>query len=283
MSSIIGPASFKLFGVLPTVALSFIIPVVGVGLFAYIMARRLAPLVRANPDSRFGNIPARVKNLALVWLAQIRQPRYMMAGVIHIVIFAGFLILSIRSTSLVIIGMADGFVLPGFDGTLGAIYNFLKDYAATFVLIACIAAAVRRGIIKPKRYAVPEKYGKDHTAEAVFVLGIISTLMISESLFEASEIVYAVQQTGQHHFIAPLSLTWIFTSLLSGASLGFLQGMHIVMYYVHDLTFFFFLCSTKKMIRKRTMASIRMPITGHRAPNGSATTFENNLIYLNNY
>ena len=27
------------------------------------------------------------------------------------------------------------------------------------------------------------------------------------------------------------------------------------------------------------MASIRMPITGHSAPNGSATTFENNLIY----
>ena len=242
MSSIIGPASYQLFGFFPMVILSFLLPIVGIGLFAYIMARRTAPLVRAAPDNRFDRIPLRIKNLFLVWLGQIRQPRYMLAGVLHIVIFAGFLVLSVRSTSLVIIGIKDGFVLPGFDGILGVIYNFFKDYAATGVLIACIVAAVRRGIYKPARYAVPEKYGHDHTAEAVFVLGIISTLMISESLFEASELAYALQETGKSHFVAPFSLVWIETKLLSGASLGFLQGLHIFMYYVHDLAFFFFLC-----------------------------------------
>ena len=242
MSSIVGPASYQLFGFFPMVILSFILPVIGIGLFAYIMARRVAPLVRANPDSRFDRIPERVVNLALVWLAQIRQPRYMLAGVLHIMIFAGFLVLSIRSSSLVIVGMSDGFVLPGFDGIIGAIYNFFKDYAATGVLIACIAAAVRRGIYRPARYAVPEKYGKDHTSEAVFVLGIISTLMISESLFEASELAYAFQETGTAHFVAPLSLVWIFKSILSSAPLGFLQGLHVFMYYVHDVSFFFFLC-----------------------------------------
>ncbi|WP_299976595.1 (Fe-S)-binding protein [Desulfobacula sp.] len=238
MASIIGPASFKFFGIFPAVILSFILPVIGIGLFSYIMARRIAPLVRANPDSRFDQIGKRVKNLILVWLGQIRQPRYMLAGVLHIVIFAGFLILSIRSTSLVIVGFSDGFVVPGFGGLLGDIYNFFKDYAATCVLIACIIAAVRRGIFKPKRYAVPEKYGKDHTAEAVFVLGIIATLMISESLFEASELAY----TGHEHFLAPLSLVWIFKGILSSAPQNVLQGLHIFTYFVHDLTFFFFLC-----------------------------------------
>ncbi|MCG8530436.1 MAG: (Fe-S)-binding protein, partial [Desulfovibrionales bacterium] len=202
----------------------------------------MAPLVRAAPDSRLNNLPARAKNLAVVWLGQIRQPRYMLAGVLHIVIFFGFLVLSIRSSSLVVIGMSDGFVLPGFDGLLGSVYNFLKDYAATFVFVACVIAAIRRGIFKPKRYAVPEKYGKDHTAEAVFVLGIICTLMLSESLFEASEIAYGLQQGGEKHFLAPLSLVWVFSSMLSGASLTFLQGLHIFMYFLHDLTFFFFLC-----------------------------------------
>ena len=242
MTSIIGPASFKFFGIFPAVILSFVLPVIGIGLFAYIMARRVAPLVRANPDSRFDQIGKRVKNLIIVWLGQIRQPRYMLAGVLHIFIFAGFLILSIRSTSLVIVGFSDGFVLPGFGGPLGSIYNFIKDYAATFVLIACIIAAVRRGIFKPKRYAVPENYGKDHTAEAVFVLGIIATLMISESLFEASELAYEFQHTGIEHFLAPLSLVWIFKGILSSASPNILQGLHIFTYFVHDLTFFFFLC-----------------------------------------
>lgn len=242
MTSIIGPASYKLFGIFPTAILSFILPVIGIGLFAYIMARRFAPLVRANPDYRFNQIFDRVKNLIVIWLGQIRQPRYMLAGVLHIFIFAGFLILSIRSSSLVIIGFSDGFVLPGFDGRIGAIYNFFKDYAATFVLVACIIAAYRRGVIKPKRYAVPENIGKDHTAEAVFVLGVISTLMISESLFEASEIAYEFQHTGQEHFLAPLSLVWIFKVMLASAPQNFLQGLHIVTYFIHDLAFFFFLC-----------------------------------------
>lgn len=242
MSMIIAPADYLLFGFFPTVIFSFLLPVIGVGVFTYIMARRIAPLVRANPDYRFNNIPERIKNLIVVWLGQIRQPRYMQAGVLHIIIFAGFLILSIRSTSLVIIGLDDGFVLPGLDGSLGAVYNFIKDYAATAVLVACIMAAYRRGIKKPARYAVPEKYGHDHTAEAIFVLGLIATLMISESMFEATAVAYNHQVLGEAHFLAPFSLVWIFSKILGFASLEFLQGLHIIMYYVHDFTFFFFLC-----------------------------------------
>jgi Fe-S oxidoreductase len=239
---IIAPADYLLFGFFPTVIFSFLLPVIGVGLFTYIIARRIAPLVRANPDYRFDNIPERIKNLIVVWLGQVRQPRYMLAGVLHIIIFAGFLILSIRSTSLVIIGMSDGFVLPGLDGSLGTVYNVMKDYAATAVLVACIIAAYRRGIKKPARYAVPEKYGHDHTAEAVFVLGIIATLMISESMFDASAVAYNDQTLGNAHFPAIFSLAWIFAKILGFASLESLQGLHIIMYYVHDVTFFFFLC-----------------------------------------
>ena len=242
MTSIIGPASYKFFGIFPAALLSFILPVIGIGLFAYIMARRIAPLVRANPDDRFDHIGKRIRNLIVIWLGQFRQPRYMLAGVLHIVIFAGFLILSVRSLSLVIIGFSDGFVFPGLGGGLGLVYNFIKDYAATFVLLACMVAAVRRGIFKPKRYAVPEKYGKDHTAEAVFVLGVISTLMISESLFEATEAAFEFQKTGEIHFLAPLTLVWIFKIMLSSVSLNVLQGLHIFVYYIHDLAFFFFLC-----------------------------------------
>ncbi|MFA5905449.1 MAG: (Fe-S)-binding protein [Desulfobacula sp.] len=242
MTSIIGPASYKFFGIFPAALLSFVLPIIGIGLFVYIMARRIAPLVRANPDNRFDHIGKRIENLIVIWLGQMRQPRYMLAGVLHIVIFAGFLILSVRSISLVIIGFSDGFVLPGLGGGLGLIYNFIKDYAATFVLLACIAAAVRRGIFKPKRYAVPEKYGKDHTAEAVFVLGVISTLMISESLFEATEAAFEFQKTGEAHFLAPLTLVWLFKIMLSSVSLNVLQGLHIFVYYIHDLAFFFFLC-----------------------------------------
>jgi Fe-S oxidoreductase len=89
---------------------------------------------------------------------------------------------------------------------------------------------------------VPARYGKDHTAEALFVLGLISTLMISESLFEASSVA-ANTQAGLHvEWLAPLSLAWFFKNALLSASVETLQALHIAAYYIHDVTFFFFLC-----------------------------------------
>ena len=240
-AALISPASGSFFGI-PTVIFSVLIPVIGVALFVYIMARRFAPLIRAAPDERFDNIPERIKQLLKIWLGQYRQPRYMVAGVLHIMIFFGFLILSVRSTSLVIIGISEGFVLPGFGGFIGHVYNFCKDYAATMVLVACVIAAIRRGIFKPERYAVPAKYGHDHTAEAVFVLGLISTLMISESLFEASMVAANVQQGLHEEFLAPGTIVWFFRQMLSDTPVESLQKAHVISYYVHDLTFFFFLC-----------------------------------------
>ena len=240
-TALIAPANYSFLGI-PTILFSILIPIAGVALFAYIMVIRIAPLVLAAPDFRFNRFAERVVKVVRIWLLQWRHPRYKTAGIIHIMIFAGFLVLGIRSTSLVVIGLSEGFVLPGLGGPLGVVYNFFKDYAATMVLVACCLAAYRRIVVKPERYAVPSKYGKDHTSEAVFVLGMISTLMISESLFEASAVVAHAQQGLHVEFIAPLSLAWIFKVMLTWASMSFLQGIHIIMYYVHDLVFFSFLC-----------------------------------------
>ncbi|MBU4054481.1 MAG: (Fe-S)-binding protein [Proteobacteria bacterium] len=238
---LIGPASATVFGI-PLIIFSLLIPVAGAAAFAYIIAKRLAPLVKAAPDDRFNRWPERIFQVFKIWLAQWRQPRYMTAGVIHIVIFLGFLILSIRSTSLVVIGLSEEFVFPGLGGALGHVYNILKDMAATGVFIACVVAAYRRVVVKPKRYAVPEKYGHDHTAEAVFVLGLISTLMLSESAFEAAQMAAQAREGMAGEFIVPLTLVWIWKLIFSHTPLENLQAIHLLSYYIHDITFFFFLC-----------------------------------------
>lgn len=243
MEPLIAPAHYTFMGI-PSVIFSVLIPLVGVGLFVYIMAKRIAPLVRARKDERFDNIPKRIWNILVVWLGQIRQPRYMMGGVLHILIFFGFLALALRSTSLVMIGIVPDFALPflGADQILGKIYNVIKDYAATVVFVACLVAAIRRGVFRPERYEVPERFGKDHTAEAVFVLCIIMTLMLSESLFDAAYVAAQAQIGGQAHYLAPGTLVGLMRDVLSGTSLEKLQVLHVSAYYIHDFTFFFFLC-----------------------------------------
>jgi Fe-S oxidoreductase len=232
------PATAVLNG-MPLWWLFVLIPLIGLACFAWIMGRRIAPLFRAASDPRWDRIPERILLVFKIWLAQWRQPRYMLAGVLHIVVFFGFLILAARSIQMVFLGFVEGFVFPGFDGALGDAYNVVKDVAATLVLLAVVVLAVRRAVFKPARYAVPEKLGKDHTPEALLVLGLIATLVVSDSVFEGA--LLAAQGEGASSAI-PLTMTWGFERLLSGMRVSSLAHINLAAYLVHDLTFFFFLC-----------------------------------------
>ncbi len=232
------PATAMLAG-MPAKYLFMLIPLLGLACFAWIIARRMVPLLRAAPDPRLERIPERIFLVLKLWLAQWRQPRYVLAGMLHIVVFFGFLILAARSIQMVVLGFVDGFVLPGLGGALGEVYNVKKDIASTAVLVAVVILAVRRAFFKPARYEVPEKLGKDHTPEALFVLGLIATLMISESAFEGSLLAAQGEGASSATF---LTLTWLFERMLSGVQVSTLAGMNLAAYVIHDLTFFFFLC-----------------------------------------
>jgi Fe-S oxidoreductase len=232
------PAAATLAGI-PANIIFLLIAVGSLSLFAWIMLRRIAPLLRAAPDPRLDRIPRRVLLVLKLWLGQWRQPRYMLAGVLHIIVFFGFLILAVRSTELVVLGIVDGFVMPGFGGALGEIYDVTRDIASTAVLVAVVILAVRRAFFRPARYAVPEKVGKDHTPEALLVLGLIAVLMVSEAAFEGS--LLAAREGGPGSATL-LSLTWFFERMFSGADVSTLANIHLAAYTVHDLTFFFFLC-----------------------------------------
>jgi hypothetical protein len=49
---LISPAKASFSGI-PTLIFSVLIPVIGVAVFTYIMAKRITPLISASPDSRF--------------------------------------------------------------------------------------------------------------------------------------------------------------------------------------------------------------------------------------
>ena len=240
-TALISPAKASFLGI-PTVVFSIIIPLAGIGIFVYIIMRRIAPLLKAAPDHRFDRIPERIKNVIKLWLGQYRHPRYLFAGVLHIFIFFGFIILSLRSITLIFLGFWDGFVLPGLGGAAGHLYIAFKNIAATFVLIVALIAMIRRGIFKPARYAVPPKYGKDHTWEAVLVLLLIIGLVTCDMAFEGSLIAAQVQKGLRVETLIPGTGDWLAMKILSATPLDLLQNIHLTAYFFHGLIFFFFLC-----------------------------------------
>ncbi len=236
------PAHATVLGI-PAVIFSVIIPVAAVCLFTYIIINRLKPLYLAQKDPRLDKIFARTWHMLKFAVGQYRQPRYWTAGVLHIMIFAGFCILSLRSITLVFLGVTDGFSLPivGEGHILGHAYGILKDVAGTMVLIACVIAAVRRGIFRPERYEVPKEIGHDHTAEAVLILGMISGLMLADGFFEGSLAAAAIRAGQEVHNLTPATIGWFVAQILSGTSVPKLSAINTGAYFVHELIFFSFL------------------------------------------
>lgn len=222
--------------------LYFAIDLLGLACFSYILSKRLSPLLRSERDSRFDRPFSRINKVLKFWLGQWKQPRYLLAGVLHIVLFAGFLILLAHSFSLIMLGIFENFTIPGLSGPAATFYNLLTDYASTLVFFSVVIAAIRRAVFRPARYAVPKQYGKDHTAEALLILGLIAALMVADSFFTASKAVAQAQFGLAADFLPVLSLPWMFSKILFSFSLSTVRSIYLGSYLVHELTFFTFLC-----------------------------------------
>ena len=227
------------YGGISLLSLTSVIQVLGLSCFAYIVVKRFAPLARGERDLRFDRPWLRVQRLMKFWLGQWKHPRYRVAGTLHLLIFAGFLILATRAFYLLLFGLADDFAATG---AIGRTYDVIADYAATIVFLAVSVAAIRRIAFKPARYTVPEKYGKGHPVDAIFLLALIALLMFSESLFEASRVAIQRQQGGGPEYLPILSLPWLLQEALGSMSLSALWSLHFGAYVVDVLTFYFLLC-----------------------------------------
>jgi Fe-S oxidoreductase len=218
--------------------ISWMLQLAGLACFAFIVFKRMEPLLHGARDYRLDRPLLRLRNLLKFWFGQWKHPRYRVAGTLHLLIFAGFLVLATRAFYLLLFGLVDDFATPS---ALAQTYDVVADYAATIVFLAVSAAAVRRVLFKPARYVQPERYSKGRAIDAIFLLGLIALLMFSESLFEASRA--AVQtQYGMSPEFPTLSLPWALVTVLGGASLATLWNLHLGAYLVDVVTFYFLLC-----------------------------------------
>ncbi|MBW1721824.1 MAG: (Fe-S)-binding protein [Deltaproteobacteria bacterium] len=222
------PAALTYLGV-PGYAYGWAMLVIGLGLFAWILSRRYRILSAGQSDPRFTSIGQRLTGLVTYGLIQKRQPRFLWAGIIHILIFWGFMVLGIRSMDLITQSIGLPLLRPILEGAFGTFYGGLKDVFELLVLGACLWAILRRAVLKPARYK------GSHQFEAFLVLGLISFLMVTDMFYEGSGLLLLGGDGGW----LPASRSAAF--LLSGSSSPFLRSIHNGCFWFHLLAFFFFL------------------------------------------
>jgi Fe-S oxidoreductase len=135
--------------------------------------------------------------LALFWAlrAQIKMPKYRLAGLAHYGIFLGFAVLTLRTVVLVGRGFDEGFNLFVLDPfhrdpairLAGFGYNILKDIVVVTVLFG-VVTFIRFRMQKVKRLA----YGW----HAWVVLGVIATMMLSDVLYDGGHMLTQALRAG---------------------------------------------------------------------------------------
>ncbi len=149
--------------------------------FAYSMSRRVRVLLATGPEDRFDRIGTRIWKTIEYAFLQKRMFRDLYAGVFHILLFTGFVVLLVRTIALVVEGLVPGFVL--LPGAAGDAYTLAKDVFEVLVLVGVAMAVARRALARPPRL--------DLTADAWFILFLIALLISADLLAEGAKIALA--------------------------------------------------------------------------------------------
>lgn len=142
--------------------------------FFWLAWRKLAIVAALQPEVRWDRPSERLGRVLRLGLLQSRMiAGECKPGIMHTVIFLGFVALLLRKLQLLVIGYDEGFV---FAGALGGIYAAFKDLVEAAVTAAVLYAFWRRFVLKPERL--------EPNREAILVLSLILAIMVTDFLYD---------------------------------------------------------------------------------------------------
>ena len=153
---------------------------VALTIFGFSAIRRLKLMLAGMPENRFDRLGDRLLGTWRYAFAQEKMSYYQPAGLAHKLIFSGFMVLTIRTIVLVGRGFSSDFNLwiLAPDSALGRVYEFAKDSMAFLVLFG-ISTFFYFRVIKPQKRMTL-------SGEAILILGIIATMMISDMVYDGA-------------------------------------------------------------------------------------------------
>lgn len=134
--------------------------VVAVGLFARNLKRIIANINLGRDVDRSDNKKERWATMARVALGQSKMGTRPVAAILHLIVYAGFIIINLEVLEIVIDGVFGTHRV--FAEPLGAVYDVLIgsfEILALLVLVACVIFLIRRNVLKIKRFWSKEMEG----------------------------------------------------------------------------------------------------------------------------
>ncbi len=129
-------------------------------------------LVAKKKDDRFGNIGARIQKVLKVAFGQSKLLRDPKAGILHFLIFWGFVLFIFAVLEAIIQGFYSPFNLE-FTGYFYSLVTFVEDIFGLLVILSCLYALYRRYVLHIPRLEVGKEEKLDATIILVWIMFVV--------------------------------------------------------------------------------------------------------------
>jgi heterodisulfide reductase subunit C len=166
----------------------------------YRKAKEISDNIHLGHDEDLSDNKAeRWRNVLLLALGQKKMFRYPLVGIMHFVIYAGFVIINIEVLEIVLDGIFGTHRM--FANPLGSFYTFVIDFfeiLAIGVLTACVIFLIRRNILKLKRFSKHDLDGWPRTDANLILITEIILMGLFLTMNSADR---ALQLQGNPHYV----------------------------------------------------------------------------------
>lgn len=174
-----------------------IILVAGIGFFVKNIKKLSRNIKLGRAVDTSDNKPQRWKNMFRIALGQTKMVVRPIAGMLHIIVYLGFIIINIEVLEIILDGLLGTHRIFAF---LGGFYSFLIgsfEILALLVIVAVVVFWIRRNLIKLARFLNPEMGGWPKK-DGNIILYIELVLMVLFLTMNASD--YQLQQMDAAHY-----------------------------------------------------------------------------------
>lgn len=216
---------------LPNIVFLLIL-VFGIGYFSKNVKKLFRNINLGKQDFPKDKPSERLKNMALIALGQSKMVVRPIAGLLHIIVYVGFIIINIEVLEIILDGLLGTHRIFAF---LGSAYNILIasfEVLAFLVIVSVVLFWIRRNIIRLKRFWSPEMKGWPKS-DADIILYVEVVLMVLFLTMNAAD--YQLQQLNVAHYakagIFPVSNFLV--PLLQDASVNTLVIIERTAWWLH--------------------------------------------------
>jgi heterodisulfide reductase subunit C len=213
---------------------------IGIGYFAINVKKIIRNIKLGKTVNRTNNSSLRWKNMLRIALGQSKMVNRPVMGVLHIIVYVGFIIINIEVLEIIIDGLFGTHRIFAF---LGKFYNFLIgtfEILAFLVLISVIIFWTRRNILKLKRFISSDLNGWPKS-DANIILYFEVVLMSLFLLMNAADLWLQTHHVPHYQQAGAFPISQYIEPLFNGMSEGVVLLLERAAWWLHIIGILLFL------------------------------------------